>query len=372
MRRTSVSAGGVVGYLVFVEFTSGVLQGYYTPLLSDVARHLSINDADVNWFEAAQLMLSAIVVAVLAKRGDLHGHRRMLLVTAGADDEGGAASSTTPLRVVSGSVYRFVPFDLTKEELTTLHAADERLSVARVEERARRPFRRRPDPRPKGPRTEQLRLPEPEEREAYLVLDFALRAGEVLLSGGAGAADVTASTMALAHACGLQRVEADITFTSITLVYVRTSDVAPVTSLRLVRRRALGHTRVTEVHNRVDDVVEGRLEPAAAMRRLEQVRPARHPYRGWVVTAAQAVLAAAIVVLLGGGPRRSSRRPGRSRPSSSTGPTAGWRRGTFRSSSRTRRAGSSPRLRPWRWSLPTSVCGRAWSSPAASSCCCPG
>jgi hypothetical protein len=62
MRRTSGLAGGVVGYLVFVEFTSGVLQGYYTPLLSDIARNLSINDADINWFEAAQLMLSAIVV----------------------------------------------------------------------------------------------------------------------------------------------------------------------------------------------------------------------------------------------------------------------------------------------------------------------
>jgi hypothetical protein len=42
-----------------VEFTSGVLQGYYVPLLTDIARHLDIHDADVNWLEAAQLMLSA-------------------------------------------------------------------------------------------------------------------------------------------------------------------------------------------------------------------------------------------------------------------------------------------------------------------------
>ncbi|MCZ2813140.1 MFS transporter [Modestobacter sp. VKM Ac-2979] len=73
---------GVVGYLVFVEFTSGVLQGYYIPLLTDIARHLGINDADVNWLEAGQLMLSAIAVPVLAKLGDLHGHRRMLLWSA--------------------------------------------------------------------------------------------------------------------------------------------------------------------------------------------------------------------------------------------------------------------------------------------------
>lgn len=149
---------------------------------------------------------------------------------------------------------------------------------------------------------EPLRLPEPEERDAYLVLDFALRAGEILLSGGAGAADVTAATMALANACGLARVDCDITFTSITLVYVRAPDVAPVTSMRLVRRRALDYTRVTEVHNLIDDLAASRIDPKTAMARLESIRRARHPYRTWWVTGARALLAAAVVVLLGGGP----------------------------------------------------------------------
>ncbi len=40
----------VVGFLVLVEVASGVLQGYYTPIFSDIADHLSIADADVNWF----------------------------------------------------------------------------------------------------------------------------------------------------------------------------------------------------------------------------------------------------------------------------------------------------------------------------------
>ncbi|MGY1687524.1 MFS transporter [Geodermatophilus sp. SYSU D00867] len=80
--RIAGLGGGLVGWLVFVEFTSGVLQGYYVPLLTDVARHLGIHDADVNWLEAAQLMTSAIAVPVLAKLGDLHGHRRMLWTSA--------------------------------------------------------------------------------------------------------------------------------------------------------------------------------------------------------------------------------------------------------------------------------------------------
>lgn len=71
----------VVGFLVCVELASGVLQGYYTPLFTDIARSLTIRDADVNWFEAAQLLVSALVVPVLARLGDLIGHRKVLLLS---------------------------------------------------------------------------------------------------------------------------------------------------------------------------------------------------------------------------------------------------------------------------------------------------
>lgn len=75
------SLAGIVACLAFLEFTSGVIQGYYTPMLTDIARHLNIHDADVNWFEGTQLMLSALVVPALAKLGDMFGPRKMLLVS---------------------------------------------------------------------------------------------------------------------------------------------------------------------------------------------------------------------------------------------------------------------------------------------------
>lgn len=71
----------VVGFLVFVEVTSGVIQGFYTPMLTDIARHLGVPDADVNWLEGGQAMVAAIVIPAFAKLGDLVGHRRMLLVS---------------------------------------------------------------------------------------------------------------------------------------------------------------------------------------------------------------------------------------------------------------------------------------------------
>ncbi|RYP81106.1 MFS transporter [Nocardioides guangzhouensis] len=73
--------GRIVGFLVCVEIASGILQGYYTPIFSDIADHLGIADADVNWFEAAQLIVSALVVPFLSRLGDLVGHKKVLLLS---------------------------------------------------------------------------------------------------------------------------------------------------------------------------------------------------------------------------------------------------------------------------------------------------
>lgn len=79
---------GLVGWLFLVELVSGILQGFYVPLIPDLVEHLNIHDSDFNWFEASQLLLSAIVVPFLAKLGDMVGHKRILLIstvlTAGA------------------------------------------------------------------------------------------------------------------------------------------------------------------------------------------------------------------------------------------------------------------------------------------------
>jgi len=150
------------------------------------------------------------------------------------------------------------------------------------------------------PLPKPVRLPEPEEREAYRILSFGVRIGASLLSCGAGTADVEATMLAAVHACGLRECEVDVTFTSISVSYVRGDDLAPVTSMRVVRRRALDYTRLTEVANLVEDLVQGRLNRADAMARLDRSDSAPHPYPRWRVSIATASLAAAIVVLLGG------------------------------------------------------------------------
>jgi predicted MFS family arabinose efflux permease len=73
----------IVGFLAFVEFTSGVIQGYYTPLLTSIARFLGVHDADMNWLEGTQLMLSAISVPIFAKLSDTFGQKKILLISSG-------------------------------------------------------------------------------------------------------------------------------------------------------------------------------------------------------------------------------------------------------------------------------------------------
>jgi uncharacterized membrane protein YjjP (DUF1212 family) len=149
---------------------------------------------------------------------------------------------------------------------------------------------------------EPVRLAETDEREVYRVLNFALQTGEILLSGGVSAADVTDTIVALARACGLPDVVCEVTFTTVTLSYVRAPDVAPVTSMRLVQQRTPDYTRVTEIHNLVDALVQEHIGPDEAIRRLEAIRRRPYPYSRWAVTFFRALLAAAVAVLLGGGP----------------------------------------------------------------------
>ena len=157
-----------------------------------------------------------------------------------------------------------------------------------------------------GPPTVELLRPVgpdiPSDERVFQVLDLCLQVGEVLLSSGEAAAETTATMTRLAHACGLATVEIDITFTSISICCRRGQDVAPVTSMRVVRYRTTDLTRLASVTDIVDQVVRGEIAVAAADAALVKAVGARHPYPRWVATVGWAGLAAAVALLVGGGP----------------------------------------------------------------------
>lgn len=75
-----VSVRAVVGFLVFCELASGFVQGFYAPLLGEIAGHLRVSDADITWFLTVQTLAAAVCVPLLSKLGDIFGHRRMLRI----------------------------------------------------------------------------------------------------------------------------------------------------------------------------------------------------------------------------------------------------------------------------------------------------
>ncbi|GAA4485864.1 hypothetical protein GCM10023094_41400 [Rhodococcus olei] len=75
-----LSLRSVVGFLAFVELVSGMVQGYYSPLLAGLASALHVGAGPLNWFNSVQLLAAAVSVPIFAALGDRVGHRRMLTV----------------------------------------------------------------------------------------------------------------------------------------------------------------------------------------------------------------------------------------------------------------------------------------------------
>ncbi|MGW1148370.1 threonine/serine ThrE exporter family protein [Streptomyces sp. NPDC002454] len=134
------------------------------------------------------------------------------------------------------------------------------------------------------------------------VLDLTLRIGELLLAGGEGAEDVEAAMFAVCRAYGLDRCEPNVTFTLLSISHQPSLVDDPVTASRTVRRRGTDYTRLAAVYRLVDDISdpEHAVSLEEAYRRLAEIRRNRHPYPGWVLTAASGVLAGAASVLVGG------------------------------------------------------------------------
>ncbi|MEV6714998.1 threonine/serine exporter family protein [Lentzea sp. NPDC051208] len=137
----------------------------------------------------------------------------------------------------------------------------------------------------------------PDDTTVHLVLDLALKIGEVQMASGAGAADVTATILSVTESYGLPHTEVDVIYTSISVSCHRGTEAMPITSIRVVRQRGLDYTRLADVEHLVRNL--GPIEEAHA--RLEDITNAKHPYPRWVATAAWGGMAAAVAFLVGGG-----------------------------------------------------------------------
>jgi uncharacterized membrane protein YjjP (DUF1212 family) len=141
-----------------------------------------------------------------------------------------------------------------------------------------------------------------ERSEVYESLDLALRIGEVLLSSGAGAADVTATMLAVTHACGVHNVYADVTFVDLILRHQPGSDQPAAIQMRRVVRRPVDYADLVAVDRTVDDLINGRIAREEARDQVARIVSTGHDRHRWAVTIGWGVMGTGIALTLGGSP----------------------------------------------------------------------
>jgi uncharacterized membrane protein YjjP (DUF1212 family) len=136
--------------------------------------------------------------------------------------------------------------------------------------------------------------------ETWRILDLCLRVGEVLLSSGAGAADVGAQMLNVAHACGLRSATADITFTELTMTWQPSPDEPAIIQVRQVRHRETDYDHLTQVDHLVRALISGDVTPAEARTQLARIVSTGHALPRWAVMLGWGVMNAGVALMLGG------------------------------------------------------------------------
>ena len=138
-------------------------------------------------------------------------------------------------------------------------------------------------------------------KEINLALDLCLRIGEMLMSSGAGAADVRVTMEAVAVHLGLRHVEVDVTFTSLQMAHQYDPEAPPVVQMRLVKQRDIDYEDLTATDHLVRDLLLDRADLYTARTRMATIVSMGHPFPRWAVTGAWGVMCATVGIFLGGG-----------------------------------------------------------------------
>lgn len=143
-------------------------------------------------------------------------------------------------------------------------------------------------------------MPEARAREINLTLDFCLRVGELLLSSGAGAADVTATMQALAWQYGVRYPDVDVTFTSLSMSYQVDPEEPSLVLMRQVKQREIDYEDLTLVDHLVREILRGEVELRDARTRLARIVSSGHLLPRWAVTIGWGTMCAGVGLQLGG------------------------------------------------------------------------
>ena len=140
-----------------------------------------------------------------------------------------------------------------------------------------------------------------DSRENYKILDLGLRIGEILLSSGAGAADVTATMLGITYHFGLRNADVDVTFTSLRMGYQADPDEVPLLLTRNITQRDIDYDDLTRVHELVLGVLQDRIGLTEARAQVARINSTGHWLPRWAVVLGSGAIGGGIALILGGG-----------------------------------------------------------------------
>lgn len=115
---TTTGTAPVVGFLLLIEFSSGLTQGWLSPLLPSILQRYDTTAASLNWINAVFLLSSAVCVPLMSKLGDLFGHRRLLTTAVALVAIGSVLVAVAPTfgvlllgRVIQGPLLAFLSLE---------------------------------------------------------------------------------------------------------------------------------------------------------------------------------------------------------------------------------------------------------------------
>lgn len=133
------------------------------------------------------------------------------------------------------------------------------------------------------------------------VMDIAARIGGILLSSGTSNSDAKEQIHAVASAYGLHYCHVDITLNTITVfTIVGTSNRAPISVFRVVRKLTIDFSKLSEVDRLIRSIQAGATPPEVAEKALDELIAAPPPFGLKMSLFGWSLMAAAVAVLLGG------------------------------------------------------------------------
>jgi uncharacterized membrane protein YjjP (DUF1212 family) len=138
--------------------------------------------------------------------------------------------------------------------------------------------------------------PEPDDAT---IVRLALRVGSVMLASGAQTQDVETAVASVGEGLGLEDVSAVVTFSTITISYVRPGR-GPATLLHPVRDREADFARLASASTIARELAARRMDVDRAWEELAELDAAKAPHVRAIVAVAPAVSAGATTLLFGG------------------------------------------------------------------------